>query len=281
VKINLNFSNVGASFIAYVFLFFVAQIGCSSQGELFDISSRAHEKPAGSGLIESGLVTRVIDGITIEVETNQGIKTISYLGLDLPLPDQRTAEGRNIEDEIYAFNSYLTEGKIVQLEADPLVEDKTDVVSMYVYVNGQFINRILLEKGYARLSTRPYEYSLIRDFAKFQEEAVKARRGMWTRTESLGDQSQATPSVNSQNVGKFAGGTLPSKNMLKMTVCEFTGTSGRLAIKGDISKIEGDRIYYVPSSVFYADVVIEETLGEVWFCTEQEAVSNGWKRASR
>jgi hypothetical protein len=51
-------------------------------------------------------------------------------------------------------------------------------------------------------------------------------------------------------------------------------------IKGNISLNGGQRIYHVPGSRDYDSTKIDESKGERWFCTEQEAVSAGW-RASR
>ena len=48
------------------------------------------------------------------------------------------------------------------------------------------------------------------------------------------------------------------------------------AIKGNISS-KGDRIYHVPCSKFYTKTEIRIEDGERWFCSEQEAVANGWR----
>lgn len=50
------------------------------------------------------------------------------------------------------------------------------------------------------------------------------------------------------------------------------------SIKGNISK-EGERIYHLPHQNFYGKTIISPEKGEMWFCTEEEAVDNGWRRA--
>jgi hypothetical protein len=52
-------------------------------------------------------------------------------------------------------------------------------------------------------------------------------------------------------------------------------------IKGNINIKTGDRVYHVPGQLHYNDVTIEPERGEFWFCTEDEAQANGWKRAKR
>lgn len=54
---------------------------------------------------------------------------------------------------------------------------------------------------------------------------------------------------------------------------------GSCAIKGNIS--HGVKTYYRPFQNAYGLVKIEETKGERWFCTEDEAMAAGWQRALR
>jgi hypothetical protein len=52
-------------------------------------------------------------------------------------------------------------------------------------------------------------------------------------------------------------------------------------IKGNINLKTGDRVYHVPGQLHYDNVTIETERGERWFCTEDEAQANGWRRAKR
>ena len=47
-------------------------------------------------------------------------------------------------------------------------------------------------------------------------------------------------------------------------------------IKGNIGA-GGERIYHVPDSPYYARTEIDESKGEVWFCTVAEAAEAGWR----
>jgi hypothetical protein len=51
-------------------------------------------------------------------------------------------------------------------------------------------------------------------------------------------------------------------------------------IKGNISK-KGERIYHLPGQENYDDIVITLSKGERWFCSEEEAVNAGWRKAKR
>ncbi|WP_024882349.1 phospholipase D-like domain-containing protein [Methylosinus sp. LW3] len=48
------------------------------------------------------------------------------------------------------------------------------------------------------------------------------------------------------------------------------------AIKGNISR-RGERIFHKPGEPFYDRVKIDQSAGERWFCSEQEAVAAGWR----
>lgn len=52
-------------------------------------------------------------------------------------------------------------------------------------------------------------------------------------------------------------------------------------IKGNISYRTGERIYHNPGQRNYDDTKIAPEHGEMWFCTEDEAVANGWRKAKR
>ena len=49
-------------------------------------------------------------------------------------------------------------------------------------------------------------------------------------------------------------------------------------IKGNINST-GEHIYHVPGQRYYNNTQINESKGERWFCTEQEAVAAGWLKA--
>ncbi len=52
-------------------------------------------------------------------------------------------------------------------------------------------------------------------------------------------------------------------------------------IKGNISKSSGRKFYHVPGAEDYELTVIDQIKGEKWFCTESEALANGWRKAPK
>jgi endonuclease YncB( thermonuclease family) len=54
--------------------------------------------------------------------------------------------------------------------------------------------------------------------------------------------------------------------------------AGGCLIKGNINS-KGEHIYHMPGQKFYDNTVIDESQGERWFCTEDEAIGAGWRKS--
>ena len=52
-------------------------------------------------------------------------------------------------------------------------------------------------------------------------------------------------------------------------------------IKGNISFETGNKLYHFPGMEDYESTVIDPASGEKWFCTESDAIANGWQKAPR
>ncbi|MGL5806288.1 MAG: cold shock domain-containing protein [Xenococcaceae cyanobacterium] len=52
-------------------------------------------------------------------------------------------------------------------------------------------------------------------------------------------------------------------------------------IKGNISIATEDKFYHIPGMEDYESTIIDPAKGERWFCTESEAIANGWHKAPR
>jgi cold shock CspA family protein len=65
------------------------------------------------------------------------------------------------------------------------------------------------------------------------------------------------------------------------TVVPTTSTKPGCKIKGNISITTGNRLYHLPGMEDYDSTIIDPIKGERWFCTEQEAIAAGWRKAPR
>jgi hypothetical protein len=58
-----------------------------------------------------------------------------------------------------------------------------------------------------------------------------------------------------------------------------TGVGTEYYIKGNISYNTGERIYHMPGQKYYDSTVIDESAGERWFRSEEEAQAAGWRKS--
>ncbi|TNC71654.1 thermonuclease family protein [Rubellimicrobium roseum] len=65
----------------------------------------------------------------------------------------------------------------------------------------------------------------------------------------------------------------------RITDIEVLSARTGCEIKGNISG--SGRIYHMPGGTSYDRTEIDETEGERWFCSEDEALAAGWRRAAR
>jgi len=118
----------------------VALVACSPAASKSDTGTLG---PPESGT-DRGLVVRVIDGDTVEIEQNGSVETVRYLGIDA------TKLGECFSAEATARNAELVLDVSVTLETDVFDRDQFGRLLRYVYLpNGRMVNEVLVEEGYA------------------------------------------------------------------------------------------------------------------------------------
>jgi micrococcal nuclease len=123
-------------------------------------------------------VARVIDGDTIELES--GIR-VRYLLVDTP-EVSRDCFAENGK----SFNSEMVLGKTVRLSYDERCTDHFGRSLAYVSVDGQEVNSLLVQRGYACvLFIPPDGASRVGEFDALEGEANNARRGLWSACHPL------------------------------------------------------------------------------------------------
>lgn len=118
-------------------------------------------------------VVRIIDGDTIVISIDGEDKKVRLIGIDTPESD--TEEGSTAT----AYTKSILENKTVQLEYDIDPEDDYGRTLAYVYVDGEMINKILLQQGYAELFTVQPNVKYVEEFVQLQKEARQAGVGFW------------------------------------------------------------------------------------------------------
>ena len=125
----------------------------------------------------SYVVSEVIDGDTIRIDTGD---TIRYIGIDTPETKHPRIGKECFGEEAARFNEQLVLGKSIILEKDVNDTDRYGRLLRYVWLEGEMVNKILVEQGYAQASAYPpdIKYQVVLDAV--EREARENGRGLWT-----------------------------------------------------------------------------------------------------
>ncbi len=159
---------------------------------------------------EEGIVTEVIDGDSIKVQSANGvIKEIRIIGLDTPETFHAiTSPYRCYADHAKQFMTDNILGKEVIIEREVSETDTYGRFLRHVIVNGENIAKSLLENGYARVLSVAPDTIYIEQYTKYQNIAQSGRKGIWST--ECGHQVVVGPAGSSaQKVSGYAPGGSP------------------------------------------------------------------------
>lgn len=143
--------------------------------------STEHKEPSLAK--EEVLVTRVLDGDTIETSKGERIR---YLGINAP------ETGQPFSSDATLANKALVLGKKASLEFDIQAKDRYGRTLSYVFAGNTFVNLEMVKKGLAVSET-------LQPNVKYQDEILKAQKdarsnclGMWKNLCSSKDNASAS-----------------------------------------------------------------------------------------
>lgn len=122
----------------------------------------------------SGTVLSNHDGDTLLVKIGNKKEKVRLLGVDTA----EIAQGY-WGSEAQKFTQNLTKGKEIKLETDVQERDKYNRLLAYVYVDGVFLNELLVKEGYAQLLTYAPNVKYVDVLKKSQVEAKSSSKGIW------------------------------------------------------------------------------------------------------
>jgi len=190
---------------------------------------------------ETLIVSRVIDGDTVELSSGERVRII---GIDAPEHDECFFE------ESKTMLEQLVLGKDVRAQQETNDRDRYGRLLRHLYVGDTFIDLTLVEEGFAAAYPYPPDTAYAAEFSDAETQAKAHGRGLWSSCASFKnvEQFNSEPSVEG------------------------------CVVKGNISS-SGEKIYHLPGCGSYGKTNIDESKGERWFCSEQEAQSAGWRKA--
>jgi len=118
-----------------------------------------------------GVVTRVIDGDTIDIDIDGKVDRVRYIGMNTPERDEPCF------DEATQANVDLVAGHEVRLEKDFSETDRYGRLLRYVYVGDVFVNKALVADGYAEAVLYEPDNRYYELFGELEAEAAQSGLG--------------------------------------------------------------------------------------------------------
>lgn len=129
------------------------------------------------------IVAKVIDGDTITVISHDGKEErVRLLHIDTPESVHPNKPPQKYGKEASDFaKKYLKSGKKVTLVTGKPVRDKYDRILAYVFVDGININKLMVEKGYARVAFVDDPNDLyVKELKTAEKQAKKKKMNIWS-----------------------------------------------------------------------------------------------------
>lgn len=126
-------------------------------------------------LIEGVQIKRVINGDSIELDDGTVVR---YIGIDAPDSENRHVAGE-VGNAAYVLNRGLVQGQELKIEYDIEPKDPKGRDLAWVWVGEKLINAELVKEGQAIVSVFPPNVKYLDVLFKAQDEAAKAKKGMW------------------------------------------------------------------------------------------------------
>lgn len=250
---------------------------CSEKSNIQELAQtnldKEHLNTDQSVNLKEAVIQSVVDPITINVLLDNELKTIKLLGLELPDLNTQNTPYLNA---INFTKFHLKIGGKVKLENDLLLSNEQPPI-YYLYVDGEMYNKLILQNGYAKVSTLFTDFKYKDDFFYLEQSARHSNIGFWANysasNHTLNDR------VKNSKINSPAG-TLPTlkQKSLPNLRCDFS-FNNTPTIKGNIDSVTKIKTYYSPDSIFYNTIEVNQNNGDIWFCTEREAQVQGWNKS--
>ncbi|PIX92540.1 hypothetical protein CO134_03680 [Candidatus Kuenenbacteria bacterium CG_4_9_14_3_um_filter_39_14] len=197
-------------------------------------------------------VTSVIDGDTFHI--SEAIR-VRLMGINSP------DKGECYYQQAKQALQELIEGKQVKLEKD--ITDKDDYGRWLRYAILQrpgedniLLNDYLVRNGYAFDTPIPPDKHYRELLASAEEQAKRNKLGLWLACDFPEDNEAAAREVDAGP------------------------TDAQCIIKGNISEKGFGKTYLIPGCDNYLNVKVDVRKGEQYFCTEEEALDAGFRKAT-
>ncbi|WP_243385420.1 thermonuclease family protein [Bacillus kexueae] len=207
-----------------------------------------------SGRLEAEVID-VVDGDTMKLIVDGNEETVRLLLVDTPETVHPTKPVQPFGPEASEYAKEMLMNKEVEIELDVNERDKYGRLLVYLYINGQMFNEILLENGLARVAyIYPPNTKYVDRFRDVEKKAKQKGIGIWSIENYVLEDRGFNEDIEHESTSEHT-------------------SDAACTIKGNISS-SGEKIYHPPSSPWY-----EQTKEEALFCSEDEAIEAGFRKA--
>ncbi|WP_115048289.1 thermonuclease family protein [Xanthomonas arboricola] len=212
-----------------------------------------------SPLVAAELVGRatVTDGDTITLAQTR----IRLWGVDAPESAQQCTNDAGSAWPCGRRSAAALDGHLRDrtVRCQPKDTDRYGRIVAECYVQGQSVNRWMVQSGWA-VAYREYATAFVAD----ERTAQQQRRNLWAGSFQMpADYRRGKRRQSAQRVQ-----------------ATHTQAPAHCAIKGNISS-KGSKIFHMPGQRDYERTSVSPARGERYFCTSQDAIKAGWRRAAR
>jgi micrococcal nuclease len=127
----------------------------------------------------TAVVTRVVDGDTIEARIGDEVEDVRLIGVDTPETVKPDAAVECFGPQASDFTKRALEGERVRLVFGVERRDVYGRLLAYLYLGDRFFNPSLLRRGLARTLTIPPNDRFAQRFERLELTAARAGRGLW------------------------------------------------------------------------------------------------------
>jgi micrococcal nuclease len=127
----------------------------------------------------TAVVTRVVDGDTIEARIDREIEDVRLIGVDTPETVKPGAPVQCFGPRASDFTHGQLEGRRVRLVFGVERRDVYGRLLAYAYLRGRLFNSSLLRRGLARSLSIPPNDRFAARFERLELAAARAGRGLW------------------------------------------------------------------------------------------------------
>lgn len=127
----------------------------------------------------TAVVTRVVDGDTVEARIGGEVEDVRLIGVDTPETVKPGEPVQCFGPQASRFAHGLLEGQHVRLVFGAERRDPYDRLLAYAYLDGLFVNATLVRRGLARTLTIPPNDRFAPRLRRLELAAAQAGRGLW------------------------------------------------------------------------------------------------------